>query len=435
MNYEEAITYLYESTPVFQHIGGSAYKPGLERVEALATHFGTPQKHLRTIHVAGTNGKGSTCHTLAAILQSAGYKVGLFTSPHLVDFRERIRINGEKISEAYVSDFVEQAKKEIEEFAPSFFEVTTMMAFSYFLEQGIDVAIIETGMGGRLDSTNIIAPLISVITNISLDHTQFLGDTEQRIAHEKAGIIKPKTPIVIGEATDEIRQIFREEASAVNAPITFAEDVGILTSTSYDKLSQHYLYNTTLWGLVAGELGGEVQPLNARTIFATLSILAAHELFDISASAVRQGFAHVVELTGLMGRWQKISDQPAVFFDTAHNEGGILGIVRRLKEITPANKHLHIVFGMAADKDVAHVLAHLPSTARYYFAKANVDRALSAETLEKEAKSFGLIGKSYPSVAKAYQEALAEAALEDVVFVGGSNFVIADLLSHLNIHP
>ncbi len=425
MNYTQAIDYLFHATPVFQHSGGSAYKPGLGTVLALSEAFGSPHRELRCIHVAGTNGKGSTCHTLAAILQQAGYKVGLFTSPHLVDFRERIRIDGKKISEEYVVHFTEQSRELISHLSPSFFELTTVMAFSYFVSERVDIAVIEVGMGGRLDSTNIVSPMLSIITGISLDHTQFLGSTVEEIAREKAGIIKPNVPVVIGEADDGLRRVFSEIADKMGAPIYFAEDSKHIMDMQLSEDQSYISYQTSLWGEVKSCLTGDAQPINARTVMTAVALLDRQ--LQLSSPAVQRGFESVVSLTGLMGRWQILERSPMLICDTAHNEGGVRQVVSRLLAL-PAGR-IHIIFGMAGDKDVRNVLQLLPPQASYYFCQASVDRAMPASDLLALAHEVGLDGLLFTSVGDALSEARKKAVADDLIFVGGSNFVVADLLS------
>lgn len=425
MNYQETLTYLYNSAPLFQQVGKDAYKEGLENTYALDEYFGHPHQQFRTIHVAGTNGKGSCSHTLAAILQSAGYRVGLYTSPHLVDFRERIRVNGTPISEEFVINFVEKHRHFFEPLHPSFFELTTAMAFLYFAQQAVDVAVIEVGLGGRLDCTNIIRPDVCVITNISFDHTQFLGNTLAKIAGEKAGIIKPHTPVVIGETTPETKPVFQEKATAANAPIVFAEEEQLLTSATHTG-DGYYLYQTQDYANLKGELGGLCQEKNTNTLLSAIRQLKKAGYLFTDAD-VRNGFANVCEQTGLKGRWQRLSSHPAVVCDTGHNVGGIRYIVRQLA--CQHYRRLRIVIGMVNDKDIHGVLALLPPNATYYFTQASVKRALPAEEMQKQASVFGLCGKSYPNVKTALETALSEADTEDLIFVGGSSFIVADLLS------
>lgn len=424
MTYQETIRYLFESTPVFQQVGAEAYKEGLSNTRELDAHFGHPHRAYKTIHVGGTNGKGTTAHTLAAILQSAGYRVGLYTSPHLVDFRERIRVNGEMIPEQYVVDFVEQERSFFEPLQPSFFELTTALAFKYFKEQHVDVAVIEVGLGGRLDCTNIITPELAVITNISLDHIQFLGDTVEKIAAEKAGIIKTGVPVVIGEALPETRPVFERRAAEVGAKLYFAEDCSLVLSSTMTE-DGYRLYETDIYGQLVGELTGDYQIKNANTILSALQ----HMNFRIPEEAVRKGFAEVCELTGLKGRWQVMRENPAVVCDTGHNLGGWKYLAERLQK---EKRALYLVFGMMADKDVDSVLDLLPRRAHYYFAEAGVKRALSSETLLQKATERGLRGKAFHSVAAAYAAAFAAAAPADFIYVGGSSFIVADFLTHCN---
>lgn len=425
MTYQETTEYLYNSAPLFQHVGGDAYKEGLSNTHLLDEHFGHPHTKFRTIHVAGTNGKGSCSHTLAAILQSAGYRVGLYTSPHLVDFRERIRVNGEMVSEEYVIRFVEEHRAFFEPLHPSFFELTTAMAFNYFAESQVDVAIIEVGLGGRLDCTNIITPDLCIITNISPDHTQFLGDTLEKIASEKAGIIKKGVPVVIGETTDETRPVFVSKANETNSPIKLSNELNLVKSSLSNKNGGR-IYNTTLYKNLEGELGGLCQEKNTNTI-----LTATEELkrigYQLTEEHIRNGFAHVCQLTGLMGRWQKLHEYPTLICDTGHNVGGIAYITEQLKHQTC--DHLHIVMGMVNDKDVSGVLAMMPKCATYYFTRASVKRALGEEELQALATRFNLHGESYPTVAQATQAALENAKENDFIFVGGSSFIVADLLA------
>ncbi len=425
MTYEETINYLFNSAPLFQHVGKDAYKEGLDNTHLLDEHFGHPHRQFKTIHVAGTNGKGSCSHTLAAILQSAGYKVGLYTSPHLVDFRERIRVNGIPVGQEYVIKFVEDHRPFFEPLHPSFFELTTAMAFNYFAEEQVDVAVIEVGLGGRLDCTNIIRPDLCVITNISFDHVQFLGDTLAKIASEKAGIIKPGIPVVIGETTPETKSVFQETASKQGAPIHFAEEEQLLLSSSTNGQGKR-IYQTEEYADLEGELGGLCQIKNTNTLLSAIRVLQGIG-YQINNEHVRKGFAQVCSLTGLMGRWQKLQDSPATYCDTGHNKAGIQYIVEQLSHQT--YQHLHIVIGMVNDKDISGVLAMLPKDATYYFTKASVSRALNEEEVQRLANQAGLYGNTYPSVKEAFQAAQASAQPNDFIFVGGSTFIVADLLS------
>lgn len=410
MDYQATLAYLYDSVPMFQQQGSSAYKEGLENTHILDKHFGHPHQLFRTIHIAGTNGKGSCSHTLAAILQEAGYKVGLYTSPHLIDFRERIRINGIPVSKEYVTQFVEQERAFFEPLKPSFFELTTAMAFKYFAEQQIDVAIIEVGLGGRLDCTNIIRPDLCIITNISFDHTQYLGDTLEKIAGEKAGIIKTHIPVVIGETTPETKSVFIKRAQEVDAPIFFAENN---KENDYPNL--------------VCQLNGLYQVPNTRTLLTALPLLQKAN-YSLTEQAVRNGFAHVCELTGLMGRWQRLREYPTIICDTGHNVGGISYIAKQLKEQT--YEKLHMVIGMVNDKDISGVLSLLPKEATYYFTKASVKRALPETELAELGNRAGLVGKCYPDVPTAVRAAQEKSLPEDFIFVGGSSFIVADLLAN-----
>lgn len=427
MDYKQTVEYLFNSTPVFEKVGASAYKEGLSNTLALDEHFGHPHTHFKSIHIAGTNGKGSCSHTIAAILQSAGYKVGLYTSPHLVDFRERIRVNGVCIDEQYVIDFVENERHFFEPLHPSFFELTTALSFKYFAEQKVDIAIIEVGLGGRLDCTNIITPLASVITNISLDHTMFLGDTLAKIAKEKAGIIKHEVPVIVGEANDETRPVFERVAREHNAPIVFAEDSSDIISVKVDGLSG-IDYTTTGYGNFKGALGGSYQVKNSNTILHVVDLLRSSKI-SISTACVQKGFAEVCALTGLMGRWQTVHRQPLVVCDTGHNEGGWQYLGKQI--LQPECKTRRIVFGMVDDKDIDHVMNHLPTNAVYYFTRATTHRAIPETKVQEYGKLHNLYGNCYGSVAEAYEAALSEADSKDFIFVGGSSYVVADFLEHL----
>lgn len=417
MDYQNTLLYLYNSVPMFQQVGSSAYKEGLENTLTLDEHFGHPHRNFHSIHVGGTNGKGSCSHTLAAILQEAGYRVGLYTSPHLVDFRERIRVNGQPIPEDYVVRFVKEERDFFEPLHPSFFELTTAMAFRYFSDEHVDVAVIEVGLGGRLDCTNIIQPDLCIITNISFDHTQFLGDTLEKIAGEKAGIIKSKTPVVIGETTSETKPVFAKKALETGAPIFFAEEN---EKNDYPGLEC--------------ELKGLYQTKNTRTLLTAIPQLQKIG-YKLNEQAVRSGFAHVCELTGLTGRWQKLQDTPTLICDTGHNVGGITYITEQLKE--QSYRKLHMIIGMVNDKDIRGVLALLPKDAEYYFTKASVKRALPEKELALLASEAGLQGDCYPDVPSAVHAAQEKSLPEDFIFVGGSSFIVADLLANrdaLNLH-
>lgn len=420
MNYKETVEYLFNSTPVFEHVGASAYKEGLSNTLALDEHLGHPHKNFKTIHVAGTNGKGSCSHTLAAILQSMGMKVGLYTSPHIVDFRERIRVNGECLSEQYVVDFVEQHRSFFEPLHPSFFELTTAMAFRYFADQKVDIAVIEVGLGGRLDCTNIITPELSIITNISLDHTQFLGDTLAKIAGEKAGIIKEGVKVVIGEDVEETRPVFEAKAKEKNAPIVFAQDnPEVLCSEACAEGGRNY--ETLNFGMIHGDLSGDYQERNMNTC------LTACKVLGLKKENVIEAVAHVAERTGLVGRWMKINESPLAVCDTGHNVGGWKYLAPQIK--AQKCEHLRIVFGMVDDKDIDSVMEMLPKNAIYYWTQATSHRAIPKEIVADKGRTHQLEGNIYNSVNEAYREALKDASNDDFVFVGGSSYVVADLLS------
>ncbi len=428
MTYRDAIDWLYTQTPLFQNSGASAYKEGLYNTLELDERTGHPHKLFKTIHVAGTNGKGSVSHTLAAILQAQGYKTGLFTSPHLLDFRERIRIDGKCISPEYVVKFIEDNKEFLEELKPSFFEVTTAMAFSWFAQSEIDIAVIETGLGGRLDCTNIVNPVLSVITNIGFDHVRFLGDTLEKIAYEKAGIIKKGKPVVIGEYEPQTRPVFEAKAAECNSRITFAQDLNLITSRQ-DVNYRKTTYQTEDFENLESALTGECQTRNTATILAAVRELRRIRI-KIDDNSVRRGFREVCTMTGLMGRWQKIASNPDIICDTGHNSHGMKYIAHQLQEISskPGFGRLRIVLGMVNDKDISTVMELMPTSAEYYFAKASVDRALDSNELRIAAAGAGLHGRSFPNVAQAVNAARVDSSRNDLIFVGGSTFVVADLL-------
>lgn len=428
MTYKETCEYLYSQMPMFEKQGASGYKEGLSNTLALDEHFEHPHRSYACIHIGGTNGKGSVSHTLAAILQTSGLRVGLYTSPHLVDFCERIRVNGTPISEEYVVDFVEKERHFFEPLYPSFFEVTTALAFKYFRDMKVDIAVIEVGLGGRLDCTNIITPLVSVITNISYDHTQFLGNTLDQIATEKAGIIKRGVPAVIGESDAETRPVFESRAKEMNAPIIFAEDSPEVVHAE-TTLEGGMHYTTLQWGDLDGDLGGIYQQKNLNTVLHVLQCLKQNNnLFpqQLSIAVVREAIKSVSEITGLMGRWQTIQHHPTVVCDTGHNVGGWQYISRQLKRMTC--QKLHIVFGMVNDKDVNGVLELLPKHAIYYFTQAESKRAINSSTLQAIASEYNLTGNCYPSVFEAYKAAIEAAEQADFVFIGGSSYVVGDFL-------
>jgi len=405
MNYQETTEWMFNQLPMYQLQGASAYKEDLTNIKLLAAHLDNPQDHLKCIHVAGTNGKGSTSHMLSSVLQEAGYNVGLYTSPHLKDFRERIKINGREISEDFVCGFIAKHKSFFEANDMSFFEMSVGLAFDYFAAEKVDIAIIEVGLGGRLDATNIITPLVSVITNIGLDHTQFLGNTLEAIAGEKAGIIKPDVPVVIGEYTEETKLVFLAKAEKKNAPIYFASDL----------IDEIYL----------SDLVGDYQFHNKKTVQQTISILNNETDFKISIEQLKEGLLHVVKNTGLQGRWQQLGENPKIICDTAHNKHGLEVVMNQLKN--EKYEKLHIVFGVVNDKDLESILPLFPKEAQYYFCHPNSSRALPAEILQSEAKKHDLIGEKYDSVAIAFAEAKKNASENDFIYVGGSTFVVAEL--------
>lgn len=429
MDYQETLQYLYKQLPVFHIVGGSAYKPGLENTEKLMDALGQPHQKYRTIHVGGTNGKGSVSHFLSAILQSAGYKVGLYTSPHLVDFGERIKVDGQKIEQSFVVDFVEQNKSSFENIKPSFFEATMAMAFSYFEQCEVDVAIIEVGLGGRLDSTNIILPEISIITNISFDHTEYLGDTISKIATEKAGIIKPGIPVVIGESQSESEIIFRNKALQMQSEIYFADKEYKLEiiDTQLEKIKVKV--NASTEYLVG--LTGTYQLKNIATVLKSIEILS-DKFPKINASSIQEGLNKIVELTGLMGRWQCFGSLPSFYMDTAHNYAGVFELVNHIKY--QQYKSLHLVFGMVKDKDISNILQILPINAKYYFTNAHIERALPAKELKHMAEKYHLMGDSYDSVSEAVMSAESCADTTDLLIVFGSNFVVGEAIDYKFSH-
>jgi dihydrofolate synthase/folylpolyglutamate synthase len=422
MNYQEAVKYLLEQLPMFQRIGAAAYRADLGNITDLCAILGNPERETKFIHVAGTNGKGSVSHIIASILQAQGYNVGVFVSPHYRDYRERIKINGKLISKPFIAKFVTNNMERFRAVNASFFEITTAMAFEYFKEKKVDYAVIEVGMGGRLDSTNIITPLLSVITNISFDHTQFLGDTLPKIAAEKAGIIKRNIPVVIGETHTETKDVFIKQALKNKAPIAFADkDLKLLNfksdikgiSFSLDQKKYHC------------DLSGDYQKKNITTALAAIINLRSRGIV-ISDSAIRKGLSAVKASTFFIGRWMLMGKKPMVIFDSAHNEGGIKELVAQVRKLQ--FDHLHFVYGTVADKDITHILSMLPKKATYYFCKPDIPRGKEATNLQKEAEAHKLKGNIYPSVKKAYKEALSKAAKGDLVLVSGSIFVVAEVV-------
>ena len=421
MNYEETLEYIYSTAPMFQQIGSSAYKEGMENSYAIDKHLNEPHKQYKTIHVGGTNGKGSTSHLLASVLQSAGYKVGLYTSPHLLDFRERIKVNGEMIEKDFIVSFTSRNKDFFTSIQPSFFELTTGMAFEYFAHKKVDIAIIEVGLGGRLDCTNVISPILSIITNVSFDHVNLLGNTLPAIANEKAGIIKKDIPAIVGEASGEVKDIFMPYH-----PL-FADEQNIILSAQLLP-NGHWQFETKEYLHLIGELGGFAQEKNAATVLCAVNELKKQEL-NIPAEAVYKGFASVIKNTGLLGRWQIVGQNPKTVLDTGHNIAGMEYIVNQLA--SEEYDKLHIVFGMVNDKDISAVLRILPKQAIYYFTQPDIPRALSAQELARQARQVGLEGKIFSSVKEAFSLAKTSASEKDFIFVGGSTFMVADALSIL----
>lgn len=415
--YQQTIDYLYSSFPVFQRVGASAYKGDLTNTLALCEALGNPHKKFRSVHVAGTNGKGSSSHMLAAVLQSAGYKTGLYTSPHLKEFTERIKINGAEVSKEFVVGFVDRMQPVLEKVKPSFFETTVAMAFDYFVREKIDIAVIEVGLGGRLDSTNVITPEVSLITNISWDHMDLLGDTLERIAAEKAGIIKPGVPVVISERQKEVENVFLNKAHETKSAIDFAEDRFEVTISDDGQ----FMVNGVKYQL---DLKGDYQQKNLGGVLATLDELKRRG-FSFSEKSISEGLSKTIELTGLKGRWQKLGDKPLVICDTGHNESGIREV---LHQITRQKfRKLHIVWGMVGDKDVSRVLSQLPKDADYYFCQAKIPRAMPARALQEKMNDFGLMGTVIEDVNEAIAEAKKNAIADDMIFIGGSTFVVADI--------
>ena len=406
MNYQETINWMFNQLPMYQLQGASAYKKDLTNTHLLIAHLDNPQEKLKCIHVAGTNGKGSTSHMLASILQEAGYKVGLYTSPHLKDFRERIKINEKNISEEFVTDFIHEHKSFFESNDMSFFEMTVGLAFNYFAKEKVDIAVIEVGMGGRLDATNIIVPLVSVITNIGLDHTQFLGNTLEAVAFEKAGIIKPNIPVIIGEYTPETKPVFLAKAKECNSEIYFAAD---LVSETYPS-----------------DLIGDYQIHNKKTVLQTITVLNSQNEFKITPENTKSGLLNVVKNTGLQGRWQQLNAYPKVICDTAHNKNGLEIVLNQIQK--EDFDTLHIVLGVVNDKDLEEILPLFPKKAIYYFCKPNIPRGLDVLILKQKATSFGLKGEVYNSVSEAYKKAIEKAGKSDFIYIGGSTFVVAEIL-------
>lgn len=427
MTYPQVLDFLYAQLPMFHRIGAAAFKKDLGNTIALLDHLGNPQHQFKSIHVGGTNGKGSTSHLLSAVLQAKGFKTGLYVSPHYRDFRERIKVNGQYITRQYVIDFVEKMKPIIAEVQPSFFELTVAMAFDYFAQRKVDVAVIEVGLGGRLDSTNVISPVLSVITNISYDHMQFLGNTLPEIAGEKAGIIKPGVPIVIGETHPESAPVFKAKAQAENAPLYFADQ--LIQAKILEEDASHTYFEVHQEGQLryphlAANLHGDYQRLNLQTVLQTLNCLPAD--WGINDENIITGLKNLVPLTRFMGRWQVLGQNPLIIADSAHNEAGIQLAMQQLAKI-PREK-VHLVLGVVRDKDLDKMLPQLPAEGIYYFAKPDIPRGLEAKVLQEAAAAQGRNGKAYSSVKNALKAARRKAKPEDVIYVGGSIFVLAEIL-------
>ncbi len=434
MNYSETLDYMYQTLPMFTRVGASAFKKDLTNTWALCAVLGNPQTKFPAIHIGGTNGKGSTAHLTAAVLQSLGLKVGLYVSPHYRDFRERIKINGAYISKKSVVRFVEKNRTHFEDIQPSFFEMTVAMAFDYFATEGVDVAVIEVGLGGRFDSTNVLSPLMSVITNISFDHMDMLGDTLPLIAFEKAGIIKAKTPVVIGEEHADTQPVFERKAREMDAPISFASQIYELSPTEQDfnyTTFQVLKNKQLLFDALKVNVGGDYQAKNVATVLQTFDVLKTLPFLSnytegVINQAIQDGFLNLTSLTNFIGRWQVIGHEPTIVCDSAHNEGGLILAMAQLNTLT--FNQLHIVLGVVKDKDISKMLQLLPLNATYYFAKANIPRGLEAEILRGRAEATGRRGRAYSSVRRAFAAAKKRAAKEDVIYVGGSIFVLAEVI-------
>jgi len=429
MNYEEVIRFIFNSLPMYQRIGPAAYKTGLDNTIILDKYFSSPHKNFKTIHIAGTNGKGSVSHSLASVLQEAGYKAGLYTSPHLIDYRERIRVNGQMITKKYVQNFINENVGIISEIRPSFFEMSVALAFDYFRSCNVDIAVIETGLGGRLDSTNIINPVLTIITNIDYDHTQFLGNSLDKIAGEKAGIIKSNTPCIIGETHSETENVFIQKAIEVSAPIIFADKHISTHLESFNNQSGNYtITNNSKISTLEFALTGRYQQKNLATIIQSLETLQSLRI-KIPDESIKRGLKEVKSNTGLRGRWEILKQEPLTICDTGHNKAGIEYVVRQLAEQN--KKKMHLIIGFVADKDVSDILNLFPSNARYYFTQASVSRAMPVSQLYTVATKHNLKGTCYSDVISAYNSARENADKDDLIFIGGSTFVVADLLSNI----
>lgn len=429
MDYPQTLEYIFNKLPMYQRKGKAAFKKDLTNIIALSEYLDNPHTTFKSIHIAGTNGKGSTAHIIAAILQNAGYKVGLYSSPHYKDFRERIKINGTYISESAVIEFVEGIQNFIEEQQPSFFEITVGMAFDYFRKEAVDIAIIETGLGGRLDSTNIIHPELSIISNIGFDHVDMLGDTLAKIAFEKAGIIKAHTPVIIGEKQEETSPVFEQKAQEKEASLSYAEDFIQLKMLDQDLTYDYYQLNKNDWGIdqLAIDLKGPFQLKNLQTALAAIQHLN-RSAYKVNAEQLSEACKNIRTLSKMMGRWDILQEKsPLIISDSAHNAEGLRYVLKALRE--HSYRQLHIVFGMVKDKNPDNILKLLPKDARYYFAKADIPRGLDAKTLQKQAALHQLKGELYPSVLAAFQAAKEDAQEKDLIFVGGSIFVVAEILA------
>ncbi len=430
MDYKESISWLFDQLPMYQRIGKAAYKADLSNTVAILDAIGNPEKNVKAIHIAGTNGKGSVAHIIASILQEAGYKTGLYTSPHLKDFRERIKINGQLIPEEKVTNFITIHKKSCVDIKSSFFEMTVGLAFKFFADEKVDFAVIETGLGGRLDSTNLCNPVVSVITNIGIDHTSFLGDTIEKIAYEKAGIIKHNIPVIIGKHQLGVDSIFDSFSSKQSSPIYYAEDeMELRTFQSDDEDIQSmdvwYKNQKNITGLKSPLLG-KYQEENICTALRVMQLLKEYELIELSSSNITEGVENIINNTGFYGRWQKLSSNPLTICDTAHNIDGIKAVIKQLEELNFSQ--LHFVLGLVNDKDVFSILTLLPNKATYYFCKPDIPRGMDEEELTRSGFKAGLNGKSYNSVTQAYHSAINNAGINDLVFVGGSTFVVSEVI-------
>lgn len=433
MNYSDTLEYLFNSLPMYQRIGGAAYKANLNNTIALMDELNHPYKNFPTVHIAGTNGKGSVSHMLASAFQEAGYKTGLYTSPHLVDFRERIKINGECVSEDFVIDFVAKNRTFFQKLEPSFFEMTVAMAFSYFEQNKVDIAIIEVGMGGRLDSTNLISPILSVITNIDFDHTQFLGNSIEDIAYEKAGIIKNNTAVIIGEKDEKSLKVFKDKAKTSNSDLILAEEncqIGTISEDIFELNLSAKIENRT-YNIISA-LAAWFQKINIRTALSALDYINKNSSFKLSKENIEAGFKNVIKNTGIYGRWQKISTSPTIICDAGHNAHSLKNLKQNFEKLK-YNK-LHLVLGFANDKDVNNILDYFPKNANYYFCKASVQRAMSEKDLLEIASKKGINSKGFETVPDAIKNAIEKSKNEDIIYIGGSFFVVADALEYFKNH-